>query len=126
MRNIKFRGKKLTDGNWIYGLFARYNEGHLIEPCIQKERENDNGDYIEWAPIIGATLGQYTGITDDYNMPIYEGDIVQRTAMGPGGIDIKGPIEFDEGSWWISNFEDSELLFTEIDTLEVIGNIYED
>lgn len=113
MRKIKFRAKCKYTKKFLYGDLLQISD--RIEIC------NKDGDY----EVIPETVGQYTEITDDYNMPIYEGDIVQRTSMAPGGVNIKGPVKFDEGSWWIANFEDSEMLFTEIDTLEIVGNIYE-
>ena len=68
---------------------------------------------------------EYTGMNDDTGKQIYEGDIVQRSLMCPGGIDIVGVVEFAEGSWWITTCDDAELLFDEVDMLKIIGNKYE-
>lgn len=64
MRDILFRGKRADNGEWVYGLFARCKVGNLILPCIQRERENDSGDYIEAIIVNGEMLGQYTGLKD--------------------------------------------------------------
>ena len=76
MREILFKAKRIDSGEWVYGLFARCKMGNLTLPCIERERENDSGDYIEIAIVNGETLGQYTGLKDKSKNKIFEGDIL--------------------------------------------------
>lgn len=68
-REIKFRGKRLDNGEWVYGDFChKFGEYGKLFPYISTELSSER--------IAPATLGQYTGRIDCNEVEIYEGDIV--------------------------------------------------
>ena len=70
-REIKFRGKRLTDGNWIYGDFFR-NRG-LSFIASDGISENPLATWRDYN-VDPETVGQFTGFHDKNGKEIYEGD----------------------------------------------------
>lgn len=70
MREIEFRGLN-TSGEWVYGSYVSYYEGHHEIHCKIDPEDDFNG-----YPVNGGTVGQYTGIKDCDGAKIFDGDIL--------------------------------------------------
>lgn len=68
---------------------------------------------------------QYTEVKDKNEKEIYEGDIVSITPSTLGESEMIGEVVFNDGSFLIDNGYTSVLLFQEMVTIEILGNIYE-
>jgi uncharacterized phage protein (TIGR01671 family) len=127
MREIKFRGRRIDNGNWVYGQYIRTpltdensgttpDAGWFFLSGIPRHCIAQNGVTFVIDP---ETVGQLTGLTDRNGKEIYESDIVQHSKG-------KFTVQWDEDSaMWVLGRKGEWYGLTYLQDYAVIGSIYE-
>jgi hypothetical protein len=136
MREILFRAKAINrvegreyrsnyiNGEWVYGYYAHLPSAVGVADIIYVPA-SDPDDSNHTVFVDPETLGQFTGLTDENDVKIFEGDIVKT--YDPD--DIPAVVVYDESETQYGIVIDNIYYclgaqFRGID-LEVVGNIYD-
>ena len=127
MREILFRGKRLDNGEWVYGYYL-FDIGNLIMTL-----PGVGGGITH---LVGAeTVGQYTGSTDKNGRKIFEGDIIhlEYSQVFFGGEyfgEYTAEVSYKEGCFITDGINNGDEIETPLsgfdnDEVEIIGNIHD-
>ena len=116
IENIKFKAKRLDNGEWVEGdLLHFYENGVIIAPV------EESGAYS----VDPSTVCQFTGVKAERGKEVWEHDILDS----PG---IKGEVVFSNGSFRIKKDDSISYPFSQIfmidgkiDYCRIVGNKFD-
>ncbi len=132
-------GKRLDNNEWIVGYLMR-TQGAMgmtvsyIMPA-EKSEFDFNNDYVaagdEWILVSTDTLGEFAGIFDKNNTPVFEGNKIRFEAIN-GSKERIGTVFWYAGAFFVNGQTSGgkELIYRldyiVPESVEVIGNFHDD
>ena len=123
-REILFRGKRCSDGKWVYGFYveSKYSwQGHKPHKSWIVSDAISNGGFFN---ILGRyavkddTVGEFTGMRDMHGRKIFEGDI-----MRTNGCEGFFEVIYDAPDFYLKKNSSGYRFLNHPEKFEVIGNI---
>ena len=99
LRSIRFKAKRLDNGEWVKGDLAHSLDGGLN--ILGFTRENGVDCYSGVHLIVPSTVCQFTGLKDCEGKEIWEGDIVEREIydLYKGSTKVKAVVKYMDGEF---------------------------
>lgn len=132
MREILFRGKRLDNGEWVFGGALHQTDyyGENVDSwyIIDGTCTNDYDIGYSYA-VCPSTVCQYTGLKDKHGKKIFEGDILgsRYDKLYPDDVSIE-VVQWFRNGWYIrqgKNLPDALDEYGVLPYSEVIGNIHD-
>ena len=121
MREIKFRGRRVDNGEWVEGSLITKITPKEVEPVFWTTLIHDGA--LTAVEVDPATVGQFTGLLDKNGRDWYQGDLVRVNNEAPIHVTY-----WDENEMgWKIRLANSKSYWFNINAplFEIIGNIHE-
>lgn len=116
IENIKFKAKRLDNGEWVYGNLRTSKSGNAMIIPIE---------YSGKFPVDPSTVCQFTGLTDCEGKELFEHDLIHFVGHKPIGEVIWSEENYafmvasgNEPLYWLSEVQ-------EIGKIEIVGNKFD-
>lgn len=124
MREILFRGKRVDNGEWVEGFLVQRTKWWIYERFLAGRQYSFHKYEVH-----PATIGQYTGLKDNENVKMFEGDRVRGNYGIPPRV-VESVIEWKDGGFYIDTNGHTPLEATikegrECLDLTIIGNVHD-
>lgn len=121
MREIKFRGRDIVNGRWIYGnlevpLAIRNGSRHYIWGYSYGQYQKHEAD--------PKTVGEFTGLKDKYDNEIYEGDFIE-IQMAHDVETFEVYYNPERARFSLRDANNDGWGFDNSNDMRIVGNIYE-
>lgn len=121
MRTIKFRGKSILDGRWIFGDLLRTD----LDGGVSFQYYDEVDGWMT-EDVNEKTVGQFTGAFDCEGREIYEGDFLSACyGHSPNITEVTGVVEFVHCGFALRFGKDAGVWLDQLIHAEITGNIHD-